>query len=868
MNICRMKANHLTTPVGCALPDLSLSWVAESETAVRQKTARVEIARDPAFTGILFDSGPRADVDSLGFQPGIPLPPRTRLHWRVTVVADNGETASGTAWFETGKMNEPWGGAWITAPFGNGQDACLLRKTFTVDKPGETRVYCAGLGIYELAVNGRPATDEVLLPGYHSYTLHVHAQTFDITPLLQAGANTLAFHVGPGWYNSSLGWNQAAPYGSTIGIRCEVRGACDGTDTLIAVSDETWTCAPSPVTKSGIYYGEDYDARREIDDWSSPACATGDWRPARCFTPAEGEAGPITDRLSPPIRIQQTLTPDVITTPAGETVLDFKQELTGWVEIINRAPVGATWRFEVGEILQKGNFYRDNLRVAEAQYTYTSNGRMGPVRPHFTFYGFRYVKLHGFPATVDPADFKAHVIHSDLDQTGTITTSDAKINQLFENARWGQKGNFLDVPTDCPQRDERLGWTGDAQVFAGTACFNMDCAAFYAKYMKDLMLEQAVYEGGVPHTVPALAEWLRTRSSHSSCAWGDVATVLPWTVFTYTGDVAQLRREYPAMRAWTDHLQRMDDANGGRRLWQTGSHFADWLALDNYKDPTSCVGATDPHFIASAYYARSAELTAKAAQALGNASDAKRYRALCEAVKTAIQQEYFTPSGRCAVDTQTAHALALHFNLVPDAFRPRLIETLAGKIEANDHALATGFVGTPILCRVLSDNGRSDLAHALLLREKFPGWLYAVNLGATTIWERWNSLLEDGTCSGTGMNSMNHYAYGSIVEWMYRNLCGLRPREDAPGFRDVIIRPDRPRHFESANLSFASPAGTYAVAWTHKDGVFTLTCRIPFNARATLILPDAPEHITLNGESVPSRDRVLDAGTHTLTYPL
>lgn len=868
MKITRMKANHLTTPVGCDLNNLSLSWVAESLSACSQKSARVEIAADPAFTTILFDSGVRTDIDSLSFCPGIELKPRTRLQWRVSVTADNGETATGLSDFETGKIDEPWAAQWIAAPY---EDKCahfLVKKSFTLDDFADVRVLCSALGIYELEVNGKRATDEVLLPGYHSYTLEVQAQTFDITPLLHKGTNTIGFHVGCGWYHSHLGWGNSGLFGETMGLICEVRGKVAGADSLIAVSDASWDCAHSPVLKSEIYHGEDYDARLEIPGWSTPSCTAGDWTKAIAFTPEAGTAGKLRDRLSPPIRIQETLSPEIIITPAGETVLDFKQNMTGWLEVTNRAPAGTTWSFQVGELLQKDNFYRDNLRAAQAQYTYTSNGNVCSVLPHFTFYGFRYVRLNGFPKDINAADFKAHVIHSDLERTGFLETSNPKINRLFQNALWGQKGNFLDVPTDCPQRDERLGWTGDAQIFSGTACFNMDCTAFYGKYMNDLMLEQTVYDGGVPFTVPALIDWLRKRESNSSCAWGDVATVLPWTVYTYTADKSWLRKNYKAMTEWVRYIKRQDDEHGSRNLWSSGFHFADWLALDNFKDPQSSFGGTDNFFVASAYYARSVELTMKAAEALGEMADAETYRQLLAGIKKAFTEEYFTPTGKCAINTQTAHVIALHFDLVPVAFRKRLADTLAQMVKDNGMALSTGFVGTPILCRVLSDNGHQDVANELLLREKFPSWLYEVNLGATTVWERWNSVLEDGTISGTGMNSMNHYAYGSIVEWMYRNLCGLRPREDAPGFRNVVIKPDMPKGFDFVNMTFNSPVGDYAIAWKLSGKEYEFTCGIPFNAEAELFLPAAPEKVSMNGNTVSSKNLVLKPGTYTFTYTL
>lgn len=866
MQITRMKANHLINPIGSALDNLSLSWVAESDTAAKQKSARVEISTDSSFQKTIFDSGVRADIDSLSFCPEMKLAARRRYYWRVTVTADNGETATGSAFFETGKTQEKWSAQWITAPYEDKNSHFLVKKTFDLNKFADVRVYCSALGIYELEVNGKQVGDEVLLPGYHSYSLEMQAQTFDITPLLTPGPNTIGFHVGNGWYHSHLGWGNSGLFGETMGVICEVRGKVAGKDTLIVSSDTTWLCAHSPVLKSEIYYGEDYDARLEIAGWATPVCKRGDWKNAVSFVPQKGTAGKLRDRLSPPLRIQETLVPTIIRTPDGETVLDFGQNMTGWLEVLNRAPAGTTWSFQVGELLQNENFYRNNLRAAQAQYTYTSNGAEGWVRPHFTFYGFRYAKLTGFPEVVDPADFKAQVIHSDLERTGYIETSNAKINKLFQNALWGQKGNFLDIPSDCPQRDERLGWTGDAQIFSGTACFNMDCVAFYNKYLNDLMLEQKVYDGGVPFTVPALIDWLRKHESHSSCAWGDVAAVLPWTVYAYSADKAFLRRNYKAMKEWVRYIKRQDDENGGQRLWNSGFHFADWLSLDNYKDKNSSFGGTDVFFVASAYYAQSVGYTLKAAKALGEKEDVKYYGKLLREVKAAFLKEYFTPTGRCAIDTQTAHVLALHMDLVPAKFRKRLTDTLVKMIRENDMALTTGFVGTPILCRVLSDNGHSDIAHALLLREKFPSWLYEVNLGATTVWERWNSVLEDGTISGTGMNSMNHYAYGSIVEWMYRNLCGLR--QDKAGFRTVLIKPDAPQSFDFVKMKFKSSAGDYAVEWKLTGKDYELNCQVPFNATASVELPSAPKKVNLNGKMVSSLGIDLVAGTYTFKYTL
>ncbi|MCL1910212.1 MAG: alfa-L-rhamnosidase RamA, partial [Kiritimatiellaeota bacterium] len=502
------------------------------------------------------------------------------------------------------------------------------------------------------------------------------------------------------------------------------------------------------------------------------------------------------------------------------------------------------------------------------------------MRPHFTFFGFRFAKLEGFPKDIKATDFRGLVIHSDLERTGTVTTSHAKVNKLISNALWGQKGNFLDVPTDCPQRDERLGWTGDAEVFAATACFNMDCAAFFAKYMRDLALEQPEFGGGVGHTVPALIQWIRAARTdgddHSKCAWGDAATIIPSTVYEYYGDKSALRKFYPAMKAWVGYIQGVDKSTGNTRLWAKGYHFSDWLALDNYKamsqDRETAACQTDTFYICTAYYARSAELTRDAALALGETKDAAYYGKLRDEILAAFNAEYFTPTGRCVCDTQTAHALALHFNLIPAKFRKRTFDRLVKLLEDNKWALTTGFVGTPILCRVLSDNGRPDIAMKLLLREEYPSWLYEVNLGATTVWERWNSVLPDGKISGTGMNSMNHYAYGSIVEWMYRNLAGLRPA--APGFRKALIAPDKPvaNGLKNVSARFESPAGRYEIAWETAGKTVTYSIRVPYGAEARFVPPAAPETINVNGKNVAvgtdafPTSVVLPAGDHTITY--
>jgi alpha-L-rhamnosidase len=579
-------------------------------------------------------------------------------------------------------------------------------------------------------------------------------------------------------------------------------------------------------------------------------------------------------RRSLPVLINEEIKPAaLIQTPAGETVLDMGQNMTGWLRFKTSAPAGTRIHLQFGEVLQEGNFFRDNLRTAKAEYTYIADGTDDVVEPYFTFYGFRYVRITGWAGDLTIDDFTGCVVYSQLETTGEIETSNTKVNQLFRNAMWGQKGNFLDIPTDCPQRDERLGWTGDIQVFSGTACFNMDSAAFLSKFAYDLGKEQAKLGGMVPHIVP-----MHNLHKGGSAAWADVATILPWNLYEFYGDVDILDQQFGSMRAWVDYIKSIDDVSGGKRLWTRGEHFGDWLSLDAL-DPASRKGGTAHDFIASAFYCYSAGLVARAAKVLCRAQEADTYACLSVEVKAAIQEEFFTPTGRLAVPTQTGYVLALYRDLVPDGFRERVQDDLIARIKEDNTHLRTGFVGTPYLCRVLSNIGANDLAYKLLLNEDYPSWLYAVNLGATTIWERWNSLNPDGSISSTGMNSLNHYAYGSIVDWMYRDMCGLSPASGddlVTGFRKARIAPKPDKSLGWARARYHSAAGTYESGWRFGDaGQLTIELLIPFNTSARVVLPDAEmAEVSINGGTLSAGEQISDrveltlsAGRYTIEYP-
>ncbi|WP_315372556.1 family 78 glycoside hydrolase catalytic domain [Paenibacillus xylanexedens] len=835
MNITHMKTNHITNPLGFAVTKPTFSYTVTDTTATTQIAAQVEIALDESFTELVFDSGITEDIDSLAYSPDLELAARTRYFWRVRLWNELGEKAtSETAWFETAKQDEPWTAKWIT-PELEPTIHPVLQKTFEVKGPiAKARAYICGLGVYELELNGVKAGDEYLAPHYNAYHKWLQYQTYDITDLLQEGSNAIDVRLGNGWYKGRFGFEgdtTANLYGDHFALLSElVITYTDGTEVVVP-SDLSWHATRSNVVDGNIYDGEIYDATLDVTE---------------IYPVRESEMGYelLQARKSLPVVIKETLKPiEILTTPAGETVIDMGQNMVGWLQFRTTAPSGTVIHLQYGELLQKGNFYRENLRSAKAEYIYTANGEEAIVRPYFTFYGFRYVKVEGWAGELDLNDFTGCVVYSDMERTGYLETSHAGVNRLFENALWGQKGNFLDTPTDCPQRDERMGWTGDAQVFSGTANYNMDTYAFFNKYGYDLWMEQEDRNGMVPMVIPVG----RVQGGGSS-AWGDAATIIPWNTYLHSGDPSILEQQFDSMKTWVDYIKRSDDESGSTRLWAIGFHFGDWLALDG-DDPNSPMGGTDNYFIASAYYAYSSDIVAKAAKVLGHHDLAASYDQLAQEVRAAIVKEYFTANGRLAVDTQTAYAIALYMDLVPEQHKARIAEAIRLRVRKDQNHLRTGFVGTPYLNRVLSAYGSNDIAYTLLLNDDYPSWLYAVNMGATTIWERWNSILPDGTISENGMNSLNHYAYGAVVEWMYRHMAGINPVEDRPGFRHALLAPMPDFRIQWTKGRIDTAAGTYCSEWRFDEaGKLYLSFSVPFNATATIKLPRAVvDQVMMNG---------------------
>ncbi len=878
MKITSCKTNHMVNPLGFGMEQVTLSWITEEAFSKKQLAAQIIVAKDAKIRDIIYDTFKTTELSSLGVQLPIELEAYTRYYWLVKVWGDSKEEATSEVnWFETGKRDAGWKAIWITPEWKDKTIHPYMRKSFPINGNIKlARAYITGMGLYELELNGVRIGEERLTPYCCAYDAWVQYQTYDITQVLQQGNNAVGVLLGNGWAKGRFGTfgELNSPYVDSFALLCEIRIEMEDGSVQSIGSDVDWKCKPSPIVEDSIYDGETYDATLEIPDWSKPELVDSDWDCVREFDATD--LGKVKERLSLPVIVKETIEPiGLLHTPAGELVLDMGQNMVGWLRFRIHEPKGTQIKISYGEVLQENNFYRENLREAKAEYIYTSDGTERIIEPHFTYYGFRYAKLEGFTKPININDFTGCVVYSDLEETGQIETSDAYVNRLFLNALWGQKGNFLDVPTDCPQRDERMGWTGDAQIFSGTASFNMDTYAFYIKYMQDVYEEQKFCEGMVASTVPTFSKTKSKESSFvggGSCAWADCATVIPWEVYLHFGDKTILERQYNSMKDWVEWIRRQDIQSGNRKLWTVGFHFGDWLALDGPIEG-GVMGGTDNGLLASAYYRLSTNILCKSAKVLGYEADAQFYDTLSEQIKTAIQEEYFSKNGRSTINTQTAHVVALHFDLVQPEVRKRVLADLQTLLKMNGMHLKTGFIGTPYLCRSLSDNGDSDSAYKLFFQDDYPSWLYEVIMGATTIWERWNSIMPDGRISGTGMNSLNHYAYGSIVEWMYRNMCGINPLEEAPGFKKFLIKPDVYGKLKYAKAKLKSAMGMIESGWRiEENGMITINIVVPFDADAIVYLPDA-NLLTIKGmeglTARQEREKVLvelTAGNYEFSY--
>lgn len=853
-------------PLGIDTPHPRLSWKLESEKRGEVQTGyRIQVSAGEAdFDEPLWDSGRvESEVSVLVAYTGPGLRSRTKYYYRVKAWGRDGtESAwSETAWWETALLSaDEWRANWIgadTAVLDPDDEASpLLRKTFELDGEIATaRIYATAAGLYELYVNGERVGEDLMAPGWTSYAKRLQYQTYDVTHSLSQGVNAIGIALGNGWYKSELA-KKNNHYGNRRAVLLQLHVVfADGSERVV-VTDPSWKASTGGIRFSEIYHGETFDARLEPAEWRTAGFDDSSWHAA---TAAEPGTGRLVAQENWPVRVTERLLPVAqLRTPAGDTVLDYGQNLVGRVRLRLNVPAGTTIRLKHAEILDRdGNVYFGNLRAARQELVYTASGEAGETyAAAFTFFGFRYVQVEGYPGQDEAGlpfeAFEAEVVHSDMPETGRFECSNELINRLNLNIRWGQRGNFLDVPTDCPQRDERLGWTGDAQVFVRTAAFLYQVGPFFAKWLRDLAADQHP-DGGVPFVIPNVLQ------GHSSAAWGDAAVICPWTIYQCYGDKRLLEEQFDSMKAWIEYMRAQGE---DEYLWNTGFHFGDWLGLDAKEN--SYIGATPKDFIATAYYAYSTRLVRDAAVVLGKASDVRYFGELYHRVCEAFRREFVTPGGRLAAPTQTAHALALVFGLVEGEVKKRVARELNELVAKNDHHLTTGFVGTPYLCFALSDNGYHDTALKLLMQESYPSWLYSVKQGATTIWEHWDGVKPDGTFWSEHMNSYNHYAYGAIGDWLYRRVAGLDAGDGGTAYRDIRIAP----LFGGSELSDAaatleSPYGTIHSGWRRMDGEIALDVTLPAGTSATVRLP-APDvdRVLVDGKPAAASEdaAVLHAG--------
>lgn len=730
--------------------------------------------------------------------------------------------------------------AWPDEPPGDlGRPAALLRHVFTVQsqvRKAELRV--TALGLYEMHLNGALVGDHVLAPGWTSYHHRHRYQTFDVTTSVRPGHNAWGAHLADGWYRGLLGFNGGNRdiYGPHTGILAELRiEYADGSLQTITTGPG-WRASAGPVTAAGLYEGESHDARREPPGWSTADFDDTHWHPVSVVA---FDTSVLFPADSPPVRRTEYLPPVAVTTsPTGRTLVDFGQNLVGRLRIRVRGEAGRTVTLRHAEVLEDGELCVRPLRGAQATDRYTLRGDNDGEQwePRFTFHGFRYAELDNWPGELTPGDVTAVVLHSDLRRTGWFESSDPSLNRLHENVVWGMRGNFLDVPTDCPQRDERLGWSGDIQVFAPTATFLYDTKDFLRSWLRDLAADQSEDPDGIPPVIsPAIPLNIPVPmppGNPAMAGWCDAAVVVPWVLYERYGDEEVLRTQYLSMRAWVDAVDRIA---GPGHVWGDGFQFGDWL--DPTASPDDPGGATtSSQLVATACFARSARLLSHTAEVLGKKGDAERYGALADAVRHAFRARFHAGEGRLVEETQTAYALALAFDLLHDSTeRAESGNRLAALVAGRGHRIGTGFLGTPLVCDALSDAGHTETAYRLLMERSCPSWLYQVDMGATTIWERWDSLLPDGSVNPGEMTSFNHYALGAIADWLHRTVAGLAPA--APGYRRLLVRPRPGGGLTWAKAAHETPYGRAEAGWRIAGTSLLVEVLVPPGVTALVDLP-------------------------------
>lgn len=853
INVDDLICEYKTNPISVDAANPRLSWKIYTFTRnTKQMAYEIRVGTNAASLTkdrqLLWTTGKVFSDQSIQVPyKGQFLTSRQKCYWQVRVWNSRGRVSpwSQVNYWKMGLLKTgDWTAKWIQDTYKSdttGGPSPLFRKTFIIRKQIKAAyLYITAHGLYEAQLNGERIGDDYFSPGFTSYNQRLQYQVYDVSASVKKGDNAIGVMLGDGWYRGYTYDRKKNVYGNKLALLFQLEIVYNNGDRQIISSDKNCRVTYGPVRSSSFFDGELYDARLEKPGWASAAYNDIAWDSVKTDNS-------IKDRLiamyGPPVTKHERFLPKVIITPNGDRVIDFGQNLVGWVQFRLKGKAGDTLKLWHGEVLdQKGEFYNKNLRTAKQEVDYIFNdGDAETYEPHFTFQGFRYVKIQGYTGPIDSTNFVAYALYSDMQQTGSFTTSNPLINQLQHNIQWSQKGNFIDIPTDCPQRDERLGWSGDAQAFSGTATFNMDVAGFFTKWLKDLSTDQ-LKNGAVPYVIPNVLD----SSYVAASGWSDVATILPWNIYLAYGDKQILQQQYESMKAWVGYIQ----AHSRNNLWDTGNHFGDWLFYSgtDYEDGAAL---TDKNLIAQAFYIHSTQLLINAATILGKDNDVKIYTVLLNNIKKAFQIEYVTPAGRMISGTQTSYVLALYFDLLPEQLRASAAKRLADNIDDYDGHITTGFLGTPYICKVLTRFGYADVAFALLMKDSYPSWLYPVKNGATTIWERLDGIKPDKSFEDPGMNSFNHYAYGAIGDWMYSGITGINTDEASPGFHKIWITPHVGGGLTSAHADLETMYGTVTSSWALANNVLMLKVVVPPNTLANIILP------AVNGLVTEGKDNIF-----------
>jgi len=855
-----LRCAHRVNPLGVAAARVRLSWLLEG--AGRDRSQRgyqivVTSGRQPnGGEDISWDSGQVTSAASADIAyAGRPLTRGARYYWRVRVWDESQAPSdwSEPAWFEVElDQADGWHADWIglgrirenfRPPTETGPSdpvakaltpAPYLRRTFRLDQPvASARLYVTALGLYEARLNGRRVGDAVLAPGWTDYARRILYQTYDVTGLLNQGDNVLGAILADGWYCGFFGFDAkraGAHYGDAPELLAQlVIDLADGSKQHV-VTDDQWQARFAGIRHADLLMGERHNLALEPRGWDAPGFDASGWLRVRC---RERDGRPLVADPGPPIRVIEDIMPRSITTgDDGRHIVDFGQNMTGWLRIGVDGPPGALVRIRHAEALAANHgLYTENLRTARQADEFTTSGGPETLEPRFTLHGFRYAEISGYPGDIGEANIVARVVHSDIAATGEFESSQPWLNQLFRNIDWGQRGNFTSVPTDCPQRDERLGWLGDAQIFARTACYNRDVAAFFHKWLDDVA--DAQFESGAYSDIaPRLnIGWA------GAPGWADAGVIIPWTLCTMYGDTGILDRHYAAMTAWMDFLERGNP--GYLRTRDLGNGYNDWLAPADDKTPAE--------LLATAYWAYDAALMADIAEAIGRPDDAASYRALWSNIRSAFNDAFVAADGQIASDTQTAYVLGLHMNLIQDELRDSAADHLVAAIRREDWHLATGFVGVGYILPVLSSTGHASVAYRLLEQHSRPSWRYMVQAGATTIWERWDGWTKERGFQSAWMNSLNHYALGSVGEWLYRFVLGIDVQPGSTGFSKLLMRPHPGGGLDWARGTYRSVRGSVSSSWQRSASRFTLRLELPPNVTASVRIPsDEPSEVRDN----------------------